>query len=79
MINGQNNKKKKVQTGITQGLRILSILFQLYISKVFEKVGLELPKVLLLLFVNDLGFIISKVSVNKIIQIFEEVGKIILK
>lgn len=79
MIDGHNNEEKEVETGIPQGSPISPILFLIYISGVFEKVELQRPGIVLLSFVDDLGFIASGASVKEIVKIFEKMGKIVLE
>ena len=66
MINDHYNSKNNVKTGICQGLSVLSILFLIYISNVFEQVEKKLSEIVSLLFIDDLGFIASKTLVKEI-------------
>ena len=79
MINGYNNSEKNVETGIPQELPVSLILFLIYISRVFEQVKKELPKIVSLLFLDDLGFIASRMSVKKIAKALEKVDNLIVE
>ena len=77
MIDGHNNQEKEVETGIPQGSPVSPILFLIYISGVFEQVEKEPPGIVLLSFVDDLGFIASGLSVKEIANTLEKVGRLI--
>lgn len=79
VIDGHNHQEKDVETGIPQGSPASPILFLLYISGVFEQVERQLPEVMSLSFVDDLGFIASGKSIKEISNTLEKVGKIVLK
>lgn len=55
------------------------ILFLIDISGVFDHIGEELPKIVSLSFVDDLGFIASGSSVEEIAKDLEKVGNLIVK
>lgn len=78
MIDGHNKKEKEVETRISKGLQVSPIIFIIYISEGFEKVKLQLLRVVLLLSIHDLRFIALGTSSKEIIKIFEEVGVIVL-
>ena len=79
MIDGHNNPEKDVETGIPQGSPVSPILFLIYISGVFEQVEKELPEIVSLSFVDDLGFIASGTSVKEIAKALEKVGNLIVE
>ena len=79
VIDGHNNQEKEVETGIPQGSPVSPILFLIYISGVFEQVEKELPGIVSLLFVDDLGFIASGISVKEMAKTLEKVGRIVLE
>ena len=79
VIDGHNNQEKEVETGIPQGSPVSPILFLIYISGVFEQVEKELPGIVSLSFVDDLGFIASGVSVKEMTKTLEKVRRIILE
>lgn len=56
VIDGYNNKKKKIETEIPEGSPVLPIWFLIYISGVFDKVLETNSLVTYLSFVDDLGF-----------------------
>ena len=74
VIDGHDNKERDIESGMPQGLSILLILFLIYISRVFEAVIENNPTVTSLSFVNDLGFIASGTSVQKISKTLEIVA-----
>lgn len=54
---------------------ILFILFLIYISRVFNKVLETSFLIILLFFINNLGFITSDSLIKKIIKTFEKITK----
>ena len=70
---------KEIETGIPQGSPVSLILFLIYISGVFEQVEKKLPGIVLLSFVDDLGFIVSGLSVKEMAKTLEKVGRIVLE
>ena len=79
VIDGHDNKERKIQTGIPQGSSVLPILFLIYISGVFNKVSETSPLVTSLSFVDDLGFIASGNSVKEIVKALEKVAKEVIE
>lgn len=79
VIDGHNNPEKDVETGIPQGSPVSPILFLIYISGVFEQVEKELPEIVSLSFVDDLGFIASETSVKEIAKVLEKVSNLIVE
>lgn len=78
VINRHDNQEQNIKTRISQGLPIFSILFLVYISRVFEKVIKSCLKITSLLLVDDLSFIVFRYSVKKLNKIPEQVAIIIL-
>lgn len=74
VIDGHDNKKRKIETGISQGSPVLPILFLIYISGVFNKELETSPLVTSLSFVDDLGFIASGSSIREIVKALEKVA-----
>lgn len=66
VIDGNDNKKREIKTGIRQGLPVSPIFFLKYISKVFDTVAENNQTVTSELLVDDVGFIGSDNSVKKI-------------
>ena len=79
VIDGHNNPEKDVETGIPQGSPVSPILFLIYISGIFEQVEKELPEIVSLSFVDDLGFIASGTSVKEIAKALGKVGNLVVK
>ena len=79
MIDGHNNPENDVETGIPQGSPVFPILFLIYISGVFEQVEKELPELVSLSFVDDLGFIASRTSVKEIAKALGKFGKLVVE
>lgn len=73
-----NNKKRKIKTGILQGLLVLPIFFLIYISRVFNAVRKNNPAVTFLSFVNIIRFIVSDILVKNIFQALGTVASIVL-
>lgn len=65
VIDGYKNPENDVETGIPQGSPVSPVLFLIYISGVFEQVEKELPEIVSLSFLNDLGFIALGTSVKE--------------
>lgn len=76
VINGYNNQEKEVETRIFQRSVVSLILILIYISGIFEQIKKKVLEIVLLLFVHNLGFIVSRVSIKKIAKTVEKVGKI---
>ena len=79
VIDGHDNKKIKIKTGILQGFPASPILFLIYISGIFNKIAETSLWVTSLLFVDDLAFIASGSSVKEIIGSFEKVAKEVIE
>ena len=78
VIDGFTNPRQKVEAGIPQGSPVSPILFLIYISEVFSAVEAKLPNVTCVSFVDDLAFLISDSSINKVATLLGKVGKIAL-
>ena len=79
IIDGHANQEERIETGIPQGSPVSPILFLIYISGVFGQVEENLPGVVSLSFVDDLGFIASGASVKEIAKTLEKVSKVVLQ
>lgn len=79
VINKQDNKEREIEIKILQSSLILSILFLINISKIFNKVAKTSSLVTFLSFINDLGFIAFGSSVKKIIKALEKVAKKVIE
>ena len=79
VIDRFTNPKQKVESKIPQGSLASPILFLIYISPVFFIVEKQLPHVICVSFVDDLGFITANQSISKIAKTLEKVGQIVLE
>ena len=79
VIDGHNNPKNEIETGIPQGLPVSPILFLIYINVVFEQVEKKLPEIVSLSFVDNLGFIASETLVKEIAKALKKVGNLIVE
>lgn len=79
VINGHDNKKKKIETKIPQGSPVSPIFFLIYISGVFTKISKISPIVISLFFVDDLDFIISGSSIKEIVRALLIVAKEVIE
>ncbi len=79
VIDGHNNPENAIETEIPQGSPASPILFLIYNSGAFEQVEKELPEIMSLSFVDDLGFIASGTSVQEITKTLEKVGNLIVE
>lgn len=79
IINGYNNLENDVETRISQKLPISSILFLIYVNKIFEQVEKELSEIVFLSFVDDLGFVASKMLIKEIARALRKVGNRVVK
>lgn len=64
---------------IPQGLPVSLILFFIYISRVFDTVTITLPNTILLLFIDDLGFLVDRKSIHAVAANLEKFGEVVLK
>ena len=64
VIDGYNDKKREIETGILQDSLVSPIFFLIYISRIFSKVLETSLLVISLYFVDDLDFIASGSSVK---------------
>ena len=79
IIDGHENKEREIEAGIPQGSPVSPILFLIYISGVFDSVSESCPSVTDLSFVDDLGLIVSRSSVEDIALTLEKVAKTVLQ
>ena len=79
VIDRFTNSRQKVESGISQGLPVSLILFFIYINGVFFIIEKQLPHVICMSFIDDLGFLIADRSINKIAKTLEKVRRIALK
>lgn len=73
------NPKQKVKSRIPHGLPVLPILFLIYISSVFSMIADQLPHIICLFFMDDLGFLTTKQSISKIAKTVKKVRQIALE
>lgn len=66
-------------TEILLKLLIFSIMFLIYISKMFLQIKEKLLNILYILFVNDLDFLIYSFFINIVGKFLEKASKIVLK
>lgn len=71
--------EKVVKTKILQGLLVFSILFLIYISGIFDMVITTLPNTILLLFIDDLRFLVNRKSIYKMATNLKKIRKMVLK
>lgn len=57
IIDSHINSENNIETRVLQGSLVSPIFFLIYISGVFNQIGKKLPKIVFLLFVDDLSFI----------------------
>lgn len=79
IIDGHNNQEKKVKTRISQRSLVLPILFLTHISRVFEQVKKAVAGIISLSFVDDLEFIVSRISVKEVAKILDKVSKLVFE
>ena len=79
VIDSHINLKKKVKTGIPKKSLVLSILFLIYISGIFDAVKKQLPKIISLSFINDLKFLAYRNSIQKLVASLEKTKKTVIK
>ena len=79
IIDRHANQEKRIETGIPKGSPISPILFLIYISRVFGQVEENLPGVVSLSFINDLGFIALGTSMKEIAKTLKKVSKVVLQ
>lgn len=75
MIDGFTNPKQIIEIRISQGSPVSPILFLIYISGVFSTVEAKLPNITYVSFVDNLAFLTSDHSINKVAKLLEKVGK----
>lgn len=66
-----------MESEISQGLPVFSILFLIYIKEVFFIVKKQLLNVTYMSFVNDFGFITTNSSIRKIASTLEKARQIV--
>lgn len=64
---------------IPQRLPVFSILFLIYINEIFFLIEEKLPSITCVLFVDNLGFLISGYSISIVRKLLEKIGKITLE
>ena len=65
--------------GILQGSPVSTILFLIYISRIFDKVTKFNSEVMSLSFVDDLGFVASRYLVKRLAKALGRVAKMVLE
>ena len=66
VIDGHDNRERRIITRIPQGSPVSPILFLLYINGIFVKVTESNPAVISLSFMDNLGFIFASYSVKEL-------------
>ena len=79
IIDGHANQEEIIETEILQRSFVSPIFFLICISGVFDQVEENLPRVVLLSFIDDLGVIASGASVKEIAKTLEKINKVVLK
>lgn len=79
MIDGHDNKKRDIETGIPHGSPVSHILFLIYIGGVFKKILETSYLITSLSFVDKLGVIASGSSVKEVVKYLEEVAHTVLE
>lgn len=74
VIDGHDNKKQDIKTGILQRLLVSFILLLIYISRVFNKVIEANLAIIFLFFVDNLGFITIGSSVKNLAKSLRQVA-----
>ena len=74
VIDGYNNKKRDIETGIFQSSPLLPILFLIYINGVFETVTKNNPTVISLLFIDNQGFIASGILIQEVFKTLKTIA-----
>lgn len=64
---------------ISLQLLVLSILFLIYICSLFNKISKSYLAIMSLLFMDNLGFLMSRYSVKKLSKILEQVAMVVLE
>ena len=68
VINRYTNSRQKVESGLTLRSPVSLILFLIYIGRVFFMIEDQLPHIICLSFINNLGFLIADQSVSQKMQ-----------
>lgn len=79
VMHSHNNLENNVETGISQELPVLYILFLIYISRIFEQVKKELHEIVFFLFIGNLNFIVSGISVKKMAKVLKKSVNLIIE
>lgn len=80
VIDGHDNKERKIEIRITPGfLAVSPILFFIYISGIFNKISGTSFTVTFLSFVDNLGLIASGSLVKEIVKTLEKVAKEVIE
>lgn len=74
-----DNKKKIINTKISQGFLLSSIFFLIYISRIFIKVSKTSSLAMSLFFMNDLGFIALGSFIKEIVKAYKNIAKEIIE
>ena len=70
--------EKSVSTEVPQGLPASSILFAIYISRVFEAIEAAVPGVKALSFSDDVGIVAPASSVDQACEKLQRAGKAVI-
>lgn len=75
VIDEYDNKEREIKTGIPRCFLVSPIFILIYRRVVFNKISEINPLVIVLLFVNDLDFIVCGNSVKQIVKSLGQVAK----
>lgn len=79
VIDGYKNSERDVKTNISQGLPISSILFLIYINRLFDTITTTSPKVTFISFINDQGFMTSGNLIKEVTISLKTTGEMVLR
>lgn len=79
VIDKNLNPENDVETGIPQDSPISLIFFLIYLSRIFNTVTITLPNTILLLFMDNLGFLVDKKSIHEVAADLEKIGEVVLR
>ena len=72
-FDNERDDMKAIETGISQGSPVSSILFLIYLRSLFNKIKKQYASTLLLSYINDVSILVSNKNVKQNISMLRDI------